>query len=114
MRIHSSLGLFVGNLVAALLAYSWAYTSYLYNWFNVGGGKSPHIELWVALGEFTPHAALVVWLGIFLYSVFFRYWRTQPIRLRLISGFVSFVTAPAVFFVADWVLHRDFPPQPLI
>ncbi len=106
--------LVIGNAVAALLACFWAYSAYIYNWLNIGGGTSVYMEEWITLGGILPYVALIAWLAVLAFSVAHRYCRTQSLSWRIFAGLLSFAIAPTAFFVADWFFHHDFPlPPPL-
>lgn len=104
----------MANLGGAILAYLWAYSAYMYNWLNIGGGTSRYVEEWIALSEVIPYVAFITWLTTLAFSLGHKYWRQQMLQWRLLAGFSSFAIAPTVFFLADWLLHRDFPPPPTL
>ena len=67
---------------------------------------------WIVLREVLPYAALFAWLTTIALSVVHRSCLKQTLFWRISAGSSSFAIAPAVFFTADWFLHRDFPPPP--
>jgi hypothetical protein len=52
-----------GNGFGCACGIAWAYTSYKYNWLNVGGGKSDLQEFWIAASGVVPYLALIFWLS---------------------------------------------------
>ncbi|OAM52817.1 hypothetical protein A7981_05090 [Methylovorus sp. MM2] len=104
--------LFYTNIAAALSAYCSAYSAFMYNWLNVGGGVSNYTEQWVVLSGVLPYVALVIWLSTFFFWLFYRGGQKQTKLFRFVACTISIIVAPLIFFAADWFLHRGFPPSP--
>ena len=51
------------HALSALLAIGWSYCSYMYNWLNVRGGKSPCMEAWISASGVAAYPSLGAWLA---------------------------------------------------
>jgi hypothetical protein len=102
----------VGNGLAALLAGLWGYTSYMYNWLNIGGGIGD-VTFLDSMREAVPHVALVAWLGLLVGVATFRRELSPDVRSQLVFGIVSLMAGPTVLFLSDWYFHIGFPKAPV-
>jgi hypothetical protein len=102
----------VGNLSVALLAGLWGYTSYMYNWLNVGGGVAD-ANFWDSMREAVPHVTLVAWAGLVVAVVLLPRKVSIPLGSQVAICIASFSAGPIVLAASVWFLHRGFPPPPL-
>jgi hypothetical protein len=107
------------NLPSLKLAYfivltldvCWGYTSYKYNWLNVGGGTGD-VNFWIIAGEIATYAFFASWLGLFVLTginsrnTFSTWWS------RGISWLLAIALPINTAFAADWFFHRGFPTAP--
>jgi len=100
----------VAHALSVLLAVGWSYCSHIYNWFNVGGGKSPYMEAWISAGGVAAYLSLCAWLAALAVDVLLG--RGLPRRIRALRLLATFLLTPAVFLASDWYFHLGFPPPP--
>lgn len=98
-------------LIVLTLDVCWGYTSYKYNWLNVGGGKGD-VNFWIIAGEIATYAFFGSWLGLLVLTgigsrIIFSTWQA-----RGISWFLAIALPIGTAFAADWFFHRGFPPAP--
>lgn len=101
------------NSVACVFGIAWAYTSYKYNWLNVGGGESALKEFWIAASGVVPYLAISVWLAA-VGLVAAQGWqssRRENNRIYHIGS--TFVLTPAVFFMVHWFFPIGFQKSPV-
>lgn len=101
------------NSVACAFGIAWAYTSYKYNWLNVGGGESALKEFWIAASGVVPYLALSVWLTAVGLVAAQDSRSSSSWHNRIYPIVFTFVLTPAVFFMADWFFHIGFPKSPV-
>jgi hypothetical protein len=101
-----------GAVVTAGLGILWGYTSFMYNWLNIGGGTDD-IEFWESMRGTVPYIAFFMWalisVGVFLLRKFI-----SPSRVaqRLVCASIAAV-GPICLVVSDWYFHRGFPLSPV-
>lgn len=101
------------NGFACAFGIAWAYTSYKYNWLNVGGGESDFKEFWIAASGVVPYLALSVWLAAVALVAAQGWRRPLTAKNRIYRIATTFVITPAALFIADWFFHIGFPQSPL-
>jgi hypothetical protein len=97
------------NCFACASGIAWAYTSYKYDWLNVGGGESGLKEFWIAASGVVPYVTLSVWLAaVFLVAAQGRR-GSYAVKNRTYRVATTSAIAPVALFIADWVFHIGFP-----
>ena len=99
------------HLVVATLAVLWAYTSYKYNWLNVGGGTGD-IDFWIVAGDIAWFSFLGSWLLLLVTTAFSSKALFLTFKGRAASWLLAIGMPVVIFFLADWFFHRGFPPLP--
>lgn len=90
----------------------WGYTSFMYNWLNIGGGVGD-IDFWDSMREAVPYVALLFWVVISGGVIALRnYFGSSRLVQRLICTSVTAV-GPVSLIVSDWYFHRGFPVSPV-
>lgn len=102
-----------GNSLAMASGFAWAYTSYQYNWLNVGGGQSKFMEFWIYASGVVPYMAICVWLIALALVVISDWRRSLPALSRACRGAVTLLMMPIIFLIADWFFHLGFPKSPV-
>ena len=69
MKKLGARGLGFAHLIVATLAVLWAYTSYKYNWLNIGGGVGD-IDFWIVTGNIASYSFLGAWLSLLVITAF--------------------------------------------
>jgi hypothetical protein len=101
------------NSLASAFGIAWAYTSYKYNWLNVGGGESEFNELWIAASGIVPYIALGIWFAAVGLVVIVDRRRSRPVGARISRASITLLLTPIVFIVSSWYFHIGFPKPPM-
>lgn len=101
------------NSLASAFGIAWAYTSYKYNWLNVGGGESDFKEFWMAASGVVPYIALAIWLVSVGLVVFVDWRRSRSVSARISRAAITLLLTPIVLSIADWYFHIGFPKSPV-
>lgn len=109
---HRLLIFVVLNLVVAGLGLLWGYTSFKYNWLNVGGGVGD-IDFWDLMRSIVPYVALSAWLLLTVLVVFSGKTLNQSLLKRIPLQIGTILLGPITMAASDWYFHRGFPISPL-
>lgn len=102
-----------GNGFGCACGIAWAYTSYKYNWLNVGGGESDLKEVWIAASGVVPYIALIFWLAAIVLVAAQDRKLSLTGKPRIYRIAITVLITPAALFIADWLLHIGFPRSPV-
>jgi len=101
------------NCIACASGITWAYTSYKYDWLNVGGGESRYKEFWITASGVVPYIALSLWLVAVVLVISQGRHSSDNAKQRLYRIATTCLIAPVALFIADRLLHIGFPKSPL-
>jgi hypothetical protein len=102
-----------GNGFGCVCGIAWAYTSYKYNWLNVGGGESDLKEVWIAASGVVPYIALIFWLAAIVLVAAQEWQLSLTGKTRIYRIAITVLITPAALFISDWLFHIGFPRSPV-
>jgi multisubunit Na+/H+ antiporter MnhB subunit len=111
MKKLGARGLGFVHLIVAALAVLWAYTSYKYNWLNIGGGIGD-IDFWIVTGNIASYSFLGAWLSLLVITAFNSKALFPTFKAKVVSWLLAIGLPVVTVFLADWFFHRGFPPPP--
>ena len=111
MKNLGARGLGFAHLVVATSAVLWAYTSYKYNWLNVGGGTGD-VDFWIVAGDIASFSFLGAWLSLLVVTASNSKALFPTFKGRAACWLLAIGLPVVIFFLADWFFHRGFPPPP--
>lgn len=102
-----------GNIFGGACGIAWAYTSYKYDWLNVGGGESDLKEFWIAASGVVPYIALVFWLAAIALITAQDRQLSLTGKTRIYRIAITLLIMPAALSIAAWLLHIGLPRSPV-
>ena len=112
MVVRLSRAFQLAHFAAATAAVAWAFTSYKYNWLNVGGGMGD-VDFWIVLGDIACWTFFGCWIALLVVTQLSSKRVRPDWRLRALSWAAAVLLPPAVMFGASWVFHLGFPLPPM-
>lgn len=96
------------NVTACACGIAGAYTSFKYNWLNVGGGASRFTEFWIVVDGILGYLAPAIWLAALALIAILDWRHSLAPTNRIVRLTATFFMTPAVFFTANWLFHIGF------
>ena len=101
----------VPNLLTAVAAVGWAYTSHKYDCFNIGPCVGD-IDYWIRLGDFAYVTFLASWAALLILTVLY----SRRVNRSLVTAsawIVAILLPPVALLSANWVFNLGISVPPV-